>query len=82
MNFHVYQGCFLRRFSFCFRELLGKDSSPPIWPVTGSPRKSSDIVELISQELPDDSSDEEYCPQDDGVSITNLYNKRKSKACF
>lgn len=49
------------------RELLAKDSTPPIWPLGGSPRKSSDIVELINQELPDDSSDEEYCPQDDGT---------------
>lgn len=54
-------------FSFLNRKLAAAKVNIP-WPITTAQKTSSEVQALIQEELPEDSSDEEYNPEHDKQS--------------
>lgn len=48
----------------CYRKLAAAKVNIP-WPITTAQKTSSEVQALIQEELPEDSSDEEYNPEHD-----------------
>lgn len=48
----------------CYRKLAAEKVNIP-WPITTAQKTSSEVQALIQEELPEDSSDEEYNPEHD-----------------
>lgn len=62
---------------FCRKLAAAKVNIP--WPITTAQKTSSEVQALIQEELPEDSSDEEYNPEhdkqsDDDREVENIAN--------
>lgn len=62
--------------TFEYRELAAAQVNIP-WPITPMKKTSSEVQALIEEELPEDSSDEEYNPEQDKQSD----DERESENC-
>jgi len=70
---------FIKNFSYIpHRKLAAAQVNIP-WPITTAQKASSEVQALIQEELPEDSSDEEYNPEhdkhsDDDRELENIIN--------
>ena len=60
--------CSLYNFWFIFYRKLAAAKVDILWPITTAQKTSSEVQALIQEELPEDSSDEEYNPEHDKQS--------------
>lgn len=60
--------CNLHNFWFIFYRKLAAAKVDILWPITTAQKTSSEVQALIQEELPEDSSDEEYNPEHDKQS--------------
>lgn len=60
--------CSLYNYWFIFYRKLAAAKVDILWPITTAQKTSSEVQALIQEELPEDSSDEEYNPEHDKQS--------------